>query len=1317
MKPNFTLHHHLQWLKAIFLFFSFFIIYRTETRGQCWKQVAPGGTHSLALKEDGTLWGWGNINSGELGIGTVTSFPSPQLTPIPAGMGSDWRYISTGANYSLAIKIDGTLWAWGSNNYGQLGIGNNTTQYSPVQVGSASNWAMVWASPEGGTVCNVGLKTDGTLWAWGNNQYGQLGIGNTTQQNTPVQVGTDADWTSASITFNHTFAIKTNGTLWAWGVNNVGQLGIGNTIQQLSPVQVGTDADWASVDAGSNSSAAMKTNGTLWTWGRNSFGELGLGHTTNQSAPVQVGTDADWAMVTVGGAYMLALKTNGTIWAWGYNANGSVGNGTTTATAVPTQVGTDNDWTAVSAGNATSMAIKANKTIWGWGMNTQAQLGINNTTNQTTPVQTGFTSYSPALPALASGGAATLVSACEPDITGYSIFVHPTNTNKKLFAIHPNGNAGSFTVVYDTSRNTNTTPLFKSTFENITSLMGRLVTITYSGTLGAGVRVRYYYSPADSITTINSITNWMAARPGANKAWKWVKFEGDAAAMVAQQTDAGFTGTYSELTPDSSGIENGISFVEFWNLTSFSTFGGMVVATAPPPPPTAQCWKIVAAGNTHTLSIKTDGTLWAWGGNANGQLGMGTTTNQSTPVLVSAATDWASVSAGNSYSLALKTDGTLWAWGANNNGQLGIGNTTQQNSPVQVGTASDWAFIAANALSSHNAAIKTNGTLWTWGNNANGQLGIGSTANQNSPVQVGTDNNWLRVAVGFNHLIALKSNGEIWAWGANNNGQLGIGNTTQQTSPVQTGTANNWAAVGAGGAFNGFSYGIKTDGALWAWGANNNGQLGIGSTTQQTSPVQVGTSNDWSQVRGGNVYVVALKTDGTLWGWGSNNIGQLGIAGTGARTVPVQLSADTWLTATPGITYALYTKADQTLWAAGTNTSGQLGIGNTISQPYPVQLTTSNYLPAVPALGGGSAPLAQATCINTDSKGYYSFLLPSNQARKLFAIHPMGNGGTFTVVYDSSRNTNSTPMVQSNITSVTSLMGRLVTVTYSSAIGTGVRVRFYYSAADSTAASNALDTWISSHPGSIKQWQWIKYEGDAAAMAANQVADGFGSTYARLLPDSSGMENGVRFVEFWNITDFSTFGAVAFANTGNVALPITLGSFDARLMDNCSGVKLNWATVREQNSRDFTIQRSVDGSAWTDIATINAAGNSGLQQAYSYTDNGIKREHTYFYRLRLNDIDGSYKNSRIVTVKLDCGAGKFIIYPNPVNSFVTVQTPAGGAQKVLSVYNNTGQRIEQTNVSPGTVKTISTARWSKGFYMIIITEGGKQVHAEKIMKQ
>ncbi len=1314
MEPNFTLQAFLKYRKAVAALFFLLIIYHGQTAAQCWKQVSPGNSYTLALKEDGTLWGWGLNDYGQLGIGTAS--PSLQLTPIPVGTATDWAYISAGTSHSFAIKSDGTLWAWGFNSSGQLGIGNTTQQNSPVQVGSASNWARVWASVDGGGNSSIGLKTDGTLWAWGVNSSGQLGIGNTTQQNSPVQVGTDADWASAIAGYSHTLAVKTNGTLWAWGFNSQGQLGIGNTSQRTSPVQVGTAADWAAVDAGGTTSAAIKTHGTLWTWGANTNGQFGLGNATNQLVPVQVGTDANWAQVTIGFKHMVALKTNGTIWSWGFNSSGQLGQGNTTTHLVPVQAGTENDWVTVSASLWTSMAMKANKTIWGWGANASGMLGINNTTDQTSPVQAGLISAS--LPALATGGAATLTTVCGLDITGYSIFVHPTNTFRKLFAIHSNGNAGNFTVVYDSSRNTNTTPLLKSTFENITSLMGRLVSITYSGTIGAGVRVRYYYSPADSINTINSINNWMTARPGANKAWKWVKFEGDAAAMVAAQNPAGFSGSYTELAPDSSGIENGVSFVEFWDLTSFSTFGGMVVATAPPPPPTAQCWKMTAPGNTHTLSIKTDGTLWAWGGNTNGQLGIGNTTSQATPVLVSAATDWASVSAGNGYSLALKTDGTLWAWGGNNNGQLGIGNTTQQNSPVQVGTASDWAFIAANAVSSQNAAIKTNGTLWTWGSNASGQLGIGNTVNQSSPVQVGTDNNWVSIAIGFNHMLALKSNGEIWAWGANTNGQLGIGNTTQQTSPVQTGTANNWAAVGAGGAFNGFSYGIKTDGTLWAWGANNSGQLGIGSTTlvPNPSPLQVGTSNDWLQVIGGNLYVIALKTDGTLWGWGANNSGQLGIAGTGSRTVPVQLSADTWLTATPGVNYALYAKTDQTLWATGTNTSGQLGIGNTTNQPYPVQLTSSNYLPAVPALGGGSATLVQAACITADSKGYYSFLLPSNQARKLFAIHPMGNAGTFTVVYDSSRSTNSSPLLQSAINGATSLMGRLVTVTYSSIISTGVRARFYYSVADSANASNALNSWVSAHPGALKQWQWVKYEGDAAAMAASQTANGFGGTYTRLTPDSSGVENGIAFVEFWNINSFSTFGAVAFANAFNATLPITLNNFTARLQDGCSGVQLNWTTSTEQNSKDFTVQCSNDGHSWSTIGSVTAAGNSSVTQRYSYTDASVNGG-IYFYRLLLNDIDGRQKISKQVSVRLDCATGKFFIYPNPVLDVMTVQAPAGGGQKLLTVYMATGQRVEQSTIQPNAVKTISTQAWKAGLYQVMITENGNQVYTQKVIKQ
>ena len=244
----------------------------------------------------------------------------------------------------------------------------------------------------------------------------------------------------------------------------------------------------------------------------------------------------------------------------------------------------------------------------------------------------------------------------------------------------------------------------------------------------------------------------------------------------------------------------------------------------------------IAAGEFHTVAIKTDGTLWAWGYNAYGQLGDGTTTNRHSPVQIGTGTDWAKVEAGKEYTVAIKTDGTLWAWGANYSGQLGDGTTTWRYSPVQIGSDTNWAKVAAGDR--YTVAIKTDGTLWAWGDNYYGQLGDGTRTTRYSPVQIGTGTNWAKVAAGGAHTIAIKTDGTLWAWGYNYYGQLGDGTTTNRTSgPVQIGTGTNWAKVAAGWYH---TVAIKTDGTLWAWGSNGDGQLGDGSTaTNRTSPVQI----------------------------------------------------------------------------------------------------------------------------------------------------------------------------------------------------------------------------------------------------------------------------------------------------------------------------------------------------------------------------------------------------------------------------------------------------------------------------------------------
>lgn len=326
--------------------------------GTNWSIVSMGRCYGAGIKTDGTLWTWGANNNGQLGNGNTTARSSPGTT---AGGGTTWCAVSAGVSHVLAIKTDGTLWTWGSNNSGELGIGTSFTPRSSP--GTVAGGGTTWCFISAGTSSSAAIKTDGSLWTWGWNSCGRLGDSSTTDRSSPGTVdGGGNTWCKVSVKYNSSLALKTNGSLWSWGYNGFGQLGDETTTNRSSPGQVVPGStNWVNISSGGYHSAGIKSDGTLWTWGAASFGRLGDGTSTNRSCPGTVaGGGSNWCGVSLDRYYSSsAIKTDGTVWTWGANNNGALGDGTTTNRSSPgTIVGGITTWFSVSMGSFGGGAIK-----------------------------------------------------------------------------------------------------------------------------------------------------------------------------------------------------------------------------------------------------------------------------------------------------------------------------------------------------------------------------------------------------------------------------------------------------------------------------------------------------------------------------------------------------------------------------------------------------------------------------------------------------------------------------------------------------------------------------------------------------------------------------------------------------------------------------------------------------------------------------------------------------------------------------------------------------------------------------------------------
>lgn len=343
-----------------------------------------------------------------------------------------------------------------------------------------------------------------------------------------------------------------------------------------------------------------------------------------------------------------------------------------------------------------------------------------------------------------------------------------------------------------------------------------------------------------------------------------------------------------------------------WGQNDFSGglgLGDKINRSSPVQLGSGDTWLSITAGQYNGGGIKSDNTMYVWGEISNGLSGNSNAIDQSSPVQVGTDSDWSVFDIGQQTGGGIKTNGTLWTWGSDSNGKQAQNAGGNTSSPVQVGALTSWAKVNMGGFSA--AYITTSGELYMAGKNVQGQLGIndsGATSRRSSPVQVGSET-WTKVDNTENFTLGLRTNGTLWAWGQNSNGQLGQDDRIDRSSPVQIGSETNWTdlAVGRDAA----AAAINSSGELYSWGENEAGILGqnIPTTTKRSSPVQIGALTNWSKVFGGYTRMfAAIKTDGTLWVWGNDTYGQSGQnATTLGRSSPIQVGSSTsWSDAAVG---------------------------------------------------------------------------------------------------------------------------------------------------------------------------------------------------------------------------------------------------------------------------------------------------------------------------------------------------------------------------------------------------------------------------------
>ena len=766
------------------------------------------------------------------------------------------------------------------------------------------------------------LLSDGTVWMWGYNGYGQMGDGTTTNRPAPTAVPLPLA-SAIALGQSHTIAVAADGVVFGWGANGAGQIGDGTVATSLVPTSISTTPFlWKvatpvfSVAAGTYTSTRNVTISTVTTGATIHYTTTGADPTEND--PVATGALLVDRTMTVKAAAWKAGQPASNVASAVYVLQVAAptlapGGGTYTAAQLVTMsdstpgatIRYTTDGTDPSDASAAYMAPIPVAT----GQTLKAKGFKADWVASTTSTAAYAFIYGTLSPPVASPSAGQYLNDVQVTLSATAGATTRFTTN----GADPTTSSAIYTAPVPLSA---TTTLKAKTFRQDWTTSATLTSV-------------YTLKAAMPTFSLPSGTHPYGSRVTVGTATE---------AAVLHYTLNGVDPTALDPVIVSGGslpLANVTLKVSAWRsgyTTSDVTSATYVVDQASTTPG-------AALGASHTLLLRNDGTIWAWGGNASGQVGDGTKTQRSVPVIVAGVMGVTSLAAGQSHTVALTSDGGVWTWGSNTYGQLGDGTTTQNSLPRQVAGLTGVASIAAGQ--NFTVALREDGTVWAWGQNANGQLGDGTTTQRTVPTVVPGLSGISAVAAGASHTVAVSSAGAVLSWGLNSNGQLGDGSTTQRASPVQVGGLTGVSRVAAGWYH---TLAINLSGNVWAWGQNTYGQLGDGTTTRRLVPTPLQTHGQAIGIAAGQSHSVALTAEGDVWSWGGNNAGQLG-NGTLSQLTSPAVVPDLPDTAhvSAGQSHTLAIAADETVWAWGLNATAQIGDGTVLQRASPAALSSAGF--------------------------------------------------------------------------------------------------------------------------------------------------------------------------------------------------------------------------------------------------------------------------------------------------------------------------------------------------------------------------------------